>query len=326
MDSCEPTAESSAEGGTVAGGDWLKFAGVAVLAAGGGFLIADRIRLSRELEAEKSRLIQVAGGPTPASPAPGPTSAAAPSAPRVLAPEPPDPLPAISPDVARQMFGELAAKAPASFFGSDWEILRRGFRAWGADGTTWLAEILTRGKSQDRWFASALLAGLARSRPESLPLLATALAEDGDPLVRRTISTSFATDLLCSAVRPSLEKAFGDSDPGVRVNAAYGLARLGRRDVLSELVRSAEDPAMSPVIRTSAFEALVDVGEPSTAAMFRRRLREDEEPSMFLASCRALRKMRDRESLPDLTRFIDDCRTDWMAREARFTRDAIAGQ
>lgn len=311
----------------MAGGDWLKFAGVAVLAAGGGFLIADRIRLSRELEAEKSRLLPVAGPPpSAASPAPVPGVAPGLSTDRRLAPEPPDPLPAVAPEVARQMFRDLAAKAPGSFFDPDWEILRRGFRAWGAGGTTWLAELLARGPGQDRWVAAVLLTGLARSRPESLPILVTALAGDGNPLVRRTISTSFASDLLCEAVRPALEKALDDADPGVRVNAAYGLARLGRRDVVSGLVRAAEDPGMSAVIRTSAFEALVDIADPSTAPMFRRRLREDEEPSMFLASCRALRKMRDRDSLPDLTRFIDACQTEWMMREARFTFDAIAGQ
>ncbi len=310
----------------MAGGDWLKYAGVAVLAAGAGFLVSDRIRLTRELEAEKSRLLSAAGSPSATSPAPVPASSSVSPALRVPAPEPPDPLPAISPDVARQMFNDLATKAPASFYGADWEILRRGFRAWGAGGTTWLAGILTHGPSRDRWVAAVLLTGLVRSRPESLPLLVTALAGDRDLLVRRTLSTSFATDLLCEAVRPSLEKAVDDPDPGVRVNAAYGLARLGRRDVVPGLVRIAEDPEMSAVIRTSAFEALVDIADPSTAAIFRRRLREDEEPSMFLASCRALRKMRDRESLPDLNKFIDACQTDWMTREARVTFDAITGQ
>ena len=326
---------------------WPKFAVVAAIAAVAGYFVADHLRISRELEAEKQRresierLAEKTPAPSSSQPVPpAPVSTVGPSsAPKTPPPEPirrtsipppaadTNPFPPPTPDESKILFRAVVPRTPAAFYTKDWEDLYRGYRAWGPDGIAWLQAVLRKEGYAERFLAAALVGALARSRPECLPILGEALAKDSDILVRRTVSASLSMDLRSPDVKPYLEKALEkDPDPGVRVNAAYGLAKMGRRDAVEGIVRTVEDPAVADVIRTSAFEALVDLADPSTAAMFRGHLKEDEEPSIFLASVQALRKMKDRESLPALKSLIETTKQGWIAREAKRAYNAISGE
>ena len=94
----------------------------------------------------------------------------------------------------------------------------------------------------------------------------------------------------------------GDKDWGVRVNSAYGLAKLGRDDGLRMLVdayTSSESPAE---YRLGILGGLADVAAPSTAPLFRRILSDTTDMSYLLTAVNALGKMKDAGARADLER------------------------
>jgi hypothetical protein len=230
------------------------------------------------------------------------------------APAPEKPDAATLPDWT-ESFGRLAKKGLNAFTDPEFRKLLDDLRKRGAKGIEDLAAKLLRAESAgERFLAGALLEGLAD--PSSIPALSESLGKDEDSLVRRMASHALLT-IATEAVLPALRAAMtGDKDWGVKVNAAYGVAKQGHVDgarALEEAYWSKETPAQYHAI---VFGALADIAAPSSAPFFRRILAESTEIGYLLGSISALEKMKDSASVSELNRIATTSSYSQNVREA----------
>jgi len=210
----------------------------------------------------------------------------------------PEPEKTAAPEL-KSLFGKLAELGLGAFNSPKFKETLEAVKAAGKPGMEFLANILRTSKSAtERFMAAALMEGSGDA--SEVDSLAHVLKGDGDDMVRRMASHALAVLGSPAAESPLRAATTEDADWGVRVNSAYGLAKLGKDDglrVLRESYESSETPAE---YRLAILGGLADVAAPSTAPLFRRILADTKDASYLLVSIGALGKMKDVESIPAL--------------------------
>jgi HEAT repeat protein len=241
------------------------------------------------------------------------------------APEKKDEKPAAEPPAApeiKDLFAKLAEQGLAAFSSPKMKELVDAVKAAGKPGLDFMANVLrTSTSATERFMAAAVLEGAGD--PAAVDALAFALKGDGDDMVRRMASHALAVMKAPPAEAPLRAATTDDADWGVRVNSAYGLAKLGKDDglqILQKAYESAETPAE---YRLAILGGLADVAAPSTAPLFRRILADTKDMSYLLVSIGALEKMKDAESIPALERVAGSTQPDMVKQAATKAIDSI---
>jgi hypothetical protein len=219
-------------------------------------------------------------------------------------------------------FAALSKKGLAGYRSKEMGELTDAVRASGTSGTRMVIEQLQSSTSpQDRFLLVALLESLGD--PSALPALDTTLKTESDLMVRRMASHAAAvigSDAAVDVLRPAM---LNDEDWGVRVNSAYGLAKLKQPDGLEALQKfyaSTETPAE---YRLSILGGLADVAAPSTGPLFRQILADTTDAGYVLVAIGALEKMKDTQALPDLQRIAASSKSDMIRQAAQRAIDNI---
>ncbi|HXX94479.1 MAG TPA: HEAT repeat domain-containing protein [Planctomycetota bacterium] len=237
---------------------------------------------------------------------PSPPAGAAPpaaEAPRTLAPD------------FKGRFAALAESGIAAFQSPGMADLVRTVKETGRPAVDFLKEVLrTSGLSTERFLAAALLEGAAD--PSAAGALAETLQNDKDDMVRRMASHALAVLSVPEGELPLRGAATGDSDWGVRVNSAYGLAKLGQEDGLKLLVDAYGASTTPGEYRLAILGGLADVAAPSTAPLFRQILSDTRDAGYLLMAIQALGKMRDADSLPALQQVTTSAQPDLVKQAA----------
>lgn len=203
-------------------------------------------------------------------------------------------------------------------FGEALEAVKKGGKA----SIEFLANVLkTSSSATERFYAAALLEGAGDVG--ALPGLAAALKNDSDDLVRRMASHAVALLGTSEAQAPLREAATGDSDWGVRVNSAYGLAKLNDEEGLRILQDAYESPKTPAEYRLAVLGGLADVAAPSTGPLFVKILTDTQDVSYLLASIGALEKMKDSDALQALQQLSGSSPSQIVRQAAARAIDAI---
>ena len=126
--------------------------------------------------------------------------------------------------------------------------------------------------------------------------------KDEDEDVRRN-----AAEALVKIGEPAVEpliKVLKDKNAKVRGDAAYALGRIGDKravDALIEVLRNEDDDAL---VRLSAAEALIRIGEPAVEPLIEALKDEDEDARSFAAD--ALGEIGDRRAVDALVKILKD--------------------
>lgn len=220
------------------------------------------------------------------------------------------------------LFGKLTESGLAGFRSPKFGEMLEAVKKEGKPALDFLANVLkTSTSATERFFAGALMEGAGDAA--AIPALAEALKNDKDDMVRRMVSHAIAVLGTPAAEGPLKGAATGDSDWGVRVNSAYGLAKLQNDEglrMLREAYESADTPAE---YRLPILGGLADVAAPSTAPLFRKILADTKDVSYLLASIGALEKMKDTASLPALEQLAASAPSDIVKQAAAKAVDAI---
>jgi HEAT repeat protein len=220
----------------------------------------------------------------------------------------------LSPEV-RELFTKLAEIGLAAFGNPKFTETLHAIKAAGKPAVEFLMNTLrTSTSATERFLAAALLEGAAD--PTALPALADALQSDKDDLVRRMASHGLALLGVAEAEASLRAAATGDIDWGVRVNSAYGLAKLNSEDGLRMLREAYESIATPAEYRLAVLGGLADVAAPSTAPLFRRILADTQDATYLLLSIGALEKMKDAEAVPALQRIVSSTQPDLVKQRA----------
>lgn len=203
--------------------------------------------------------------------------------------------------------------------------LAEAVKGMGPEGIAYLAERLAKGENTaTRFLAAALFEHLAD--PAAAPSLVEALQGDPDALVRRMASHALAVAQMEKGY-DALERAMiADQDWGVRVNSAYGLAKVGRPQGLDTLVKAYESEETPAEYRISILGGISDVAAPSTAPLFRRILAEKEDMTYLYLAINAIEKMKDRDSLEALAHLVSHAKEDSVKEAAKRAYNSIVGQ
>ena len=213
------------------------------------------------------------------------------------------------------LFFRLGEMGLEAYQGKAFKELARALAEAGKEGRELLMERLRNAKtSHERFFAAALLEEL--KDPEAIPALAGSVAEDPDDLVRRMAAHALAV-IGTDGVREPLFSAMNDDkDWGVRVNSAYGLAKLGDDTGLAMLKKSYLSGDTPPEYRLLVLGGLADVADPTTAPIFREILAESKDITYLLTSIHAVEKMKDKSSLPELQAILNSDVSDLVKEKA----------
>ncbi len=215
----------------------------------------------------------------------------------------------------RDLFAKLSELGLAAFGDPKFKGALEAIKAAGKPGIEFLTEMLRKSKSaSERFLAAALLEGAAD--PSSVDALALALKSDDDDIVRRMASHALAVMGAATAETPLRAATAEDKDWGVRVNSAYGLAKLGKEDGLKILKDSYESADTPPEYRLAILGGLADVAAPSTAPLFRKILADTKDASYLLLSIGALEKMKDAESLSALQAIVTSSQPEMVKQRA----------
>lgn len=233
----------------------------------------------------------------------------------------PDPQPA-STVAVKDLFVQLAESGLAGVRGPKFGELLDAVKKEGRPAIDFLTNVLkTSTSATERFFAGALLEGAGDA--SAIPGLALALQNDKDDLVRRMASHAIAVLGTPAAEAPLRLATAGDPDWGVRVNSAYGLAKLKHDDGLKMLRDAYESPDTPAEYRMAVLGGLADVAAPSTAPLFRKILTDTKDVSYLLASIMALEKMKDAEAVPALQQLSTNAPSDIVKQAAARAVDAI---
>jgi hypothetical protein len=220
-------------------------------------------------------------------------------------------------------FAALSKKGLAGYRSKEMGELTAEVKTAGTNGVRMVIEQLQRSTSpQDRFLLVALLESVGD--PLALPALNSTLKNDSDLMVRRMASHAAAligTDAAAAVLRPAM---LNDEDWGVRVNSAYGLAKLKQQDgldTLQKLYSSAETPAE---YRLAILGGLADVAAPSTGPLFRQILNDTTDAGYVLIAIGALEKMKDTQALPDLQRITASAKSDTIRQAAQRAIDSLS--
>jgi HEAT repeat protein len=215
----------------------------------------------------------------------------------------------------RELFARLSDLGLAAFGDPKFKGALEAIKAAGKPAIEFLTETLRKSKSaSERFLAAALLEGAAD--PSSVDALALALKNDDDDIVRRMASHALAVMGVSSAEVPLRAATAEDKDWGVRVNSAYGLAKLGKEDGLKILRDSYESADTPPEYRLAILGGLADVAAPTTAPLFRKILSDTKDAAYLLVSIGALEKMKDAESIAALQALANSTQPDMVKQRA----------
>lgn len=203
-------------------------------------------------------------------------------------------------------------------FSETLDAVKKGGKA-SIDALT--AILKTSPSATERFYAAALLEGAGDAG--AIPGLAQALKNDSDDLVRRMASHAVALLGTPEALGPLREAATEDPDWGVRVNSAYGMAKLQDDQGLRILQEAYESPTTPAEYRLAVLGGLADVAAPSSAPLFRKILTDTQDVSYLLASIGALEKMKDAEALPALQQLAGSSASQIVKQAATKAIDAI---
>jgi HEAT repeat protein len=249
-----------------------------------------------------------------------------------VAPAPPPPAPAkveSAPSPAakpafdfKTSFAALSKKGLAGYQSSEMRELTDGVKASGTNGVRMVIEQLQSSTSpQDRFLLVALLE--SSGDPSALPVLDTTLKTDSDLMVRRMASHAAAligSDAAVNVLRPAM---LSDEDWGVRVNSAYGLAKLKQQDGLDTLQQFYASKDTPAEYRLAILGGLADVAAPSTGPLFRQILNDTTDAGYVLIAIGALEKMKDTQALPDLQRIAASSKSDMIRQAAQRAIDSL---
>ncbi len=220
-------------------------------------------------------------------------------------------------------FAALSKKGVAGYHSREMSEIIQGLKASGANAVATIAEQLRDTTSnQDRFLLVALLEGLGD--PAAIPVLEAPLKTDSDLLVRRMASHAAAligTDAAISLLRPAMQQ---DEDWGVRVNSAYGLAKLKQQDGLDTLTQFYTSDSTPAEYRLPVLAGLADVGAPSTGPLFRQILADTTDPGYVLIAIGALEKMKDPQSLPTLQNLVATTKSDTIRQAAQRAIESLS--
>jgi hypothetical protein len=222
----------------------------------------------------------------------------------------------------RTSFAALSQKGLAAYGSKEMMELADAVKASGPNGVRLVIDQLQNSTSPpERFLAAALLEKIGD--PAALPALDAGLKNDPDLLVRRMASHAAAligTDAAVNVLRPAM---LHDEDWGVRVNSAYGLAKLKQQDGLDTLQRfyaSADTPAEYSL---AILAGLADVAAPTTGPLFRKILSDTTDEGYVLIAIGALEKMKDSQALPDLQRISTSAKSGTVRQAAQRAIDNI---
>jgi HEAT repeat protein len=239
---------------------------------------------------------------------------------REKAPEAAAPAPA--PPGVGELFAKLSEMGLAGFRSPKYAETLEAVKKGGKASIDYLTNVLkTSASATERFYAAALLEGAAD--PGALPGLVAAMKGDGDDMVRRMASHAVAMLGTPDAQAPLREAATADPDWGVRVNSAYGLAKLKDDEGIRILQDAYESPKTPAEYRLPVLGGLADVAAPSTAPLFRKILTDTQDVTYLLASIGALEKMKDSGSLPALQQLADSSPSQLVKQAAARAVDAI---
>jgi len=229
--------------------------------------------------------------------------------------------PAAAPEI-KDLFAKLAEQGLGAFSSPKMKEFVDAIKAGGKPALDFLANVLRTSKSAtERFMAAAVLEGVGD--PAAVDALAFALKGDGDDMVRRMASHALAVMKAPPAEAPLRAATADDTDWGVRVNSAYGLAKLGKDDGLQILQKAYESTETPAEYRLAILGGLADVAAPSTAPLFRRILSDTKDASYLLVSIGALEKMKDGESIPALERVAGSTHPDMVKQAATKAIESI---
>jgi len=226
-----------------------------------------------------------------------------------------------SPELAER-FDKLVAGGLAGLRGPEFGETKDAVKAGGKPAIEFLsAKLLTSTSATERFLAGALLE--AAGDADAVPALASVLKAEKDDMVRRMASHAIAVLGSPAAEGPLREASTGDADWGVRVNSAYGLAKLGQDDGLRILREAYESPNTPAEYRLPVLGGLADVAAPSTAPLFRKILSDTKDVSYLLVSIGALEKMKDTGALPALQQIATSSLPDMVKQAAAKAVESI---
>lgn len=274
-------------------------------------------------EAKVASLEKAAAEAAKAAPATAPTGAASAGTGETTPPAPADKEAVLA--KFNEQFKKIAKMGLMAVHGEKFLKLAEAAKGLGPEAVSMLAERLTKGENTaTRFLAAALFEELAD--PAAAPSLVEALQNDPDSLVRRMASHAIAVGQMEKGY-DALERAMiADQDWGVRVNSAYGLAKVGRPQGLDTLVNAYESPETPSEYRIAILGGISDVAAPSTAPLFRKILAEKDDMTYLYLAINALEKMMDRDSLDALANVIAHAKEDSVKEAAKKAYNTIVGQ
>ena len=189
--------------------------------------------------------------------------------------------------------------------------LFKELQAMGPEGIKLLTNLLKTGSDTERFVAAALMEKLLD--PSAIPALSDALFGEnkGNLLVQRMVSHALAIIGGEQSIAP-LEQVLTDGPEwGVKANAAFGLAQMGRDsgvEWLMDTYQNGEDPMM----KAALLPAMAEVGDKRYLPIMHQILQEETEYSRRTIALVGITKASQPDSLPILEALIDDPQADKM--------------
>lgn len=244
-----------------------------------------------------------------------------------LTPTPPAPSSPPEPPLERLIedFEALASESGLAAMGDgDFIKLRDAFRKRPAESVKKLGELLLNGKNaQVRAVAALMIEAVGDG--SAVPWLEKSLKEEKDDLVRRCSSHAAALIRGEGYAPVLLQSMRSDTDWGVRVNSAYGLAKGGNDEGLQTLLAFYDSPEAKDY-RIAVLGGIADVAHPTTAPMFRKMLAESSDVTLLSLSISAIEKMKDQASLPLLAQIVQGTAPESARNAAKKAYNTISGQ
>jgi len=207
----------------------------------------------------------------------------------------------------------------------EFEELAKAFTELGAEGLHYLGDMLLKAESlQEKYLAAHLME--AMEDPAALAYIEQSLDRETDPFLRR-FNSHAAAMLAREQDAPLLERIVNDRqmDHGARINAAYGLARLGREAGFDYLIEAARGG--DPMMRMASLGAVLTLDSPRIAPLAREQLTtEGVDLGMRLLAIQALGRIRDQAALPLLERIVSGSYPESLKEEARAAIQRILGR
>lgn len=230
-------------------------------------------------------------------------------------------------DASRKAIEDLVAKGVFAFMSPEnhavAEQLGKDIAAAGDLGVALLEEMLDSNDSSKRFLAVSYLSYVDQEK--ALPLFRKALVDGRDDLVRRMASHTLATQKVEKGL-PDLQRAMKeDKDWGVRVNSAYGVAKMGGAGGVEAMTACYQDASHSEAERQAVLGGIADVADPSSAPLFRELLGSSKDDTTILLSISAVEKMKDKASLGALQAIAQNG-SNLVKEQAKKAYNTIYGQ